>query len=176
MLFSKYNLFLPPEHLTQTKAYLWSKREAKEYFKWFLSIKDDRLNQFFKYLGREDADKGDLLVIAREVENRINSFFLRERVNGERLDLTNEGYAIAVDFGLYLSRSLLQSHDNLYWDFVKKPKNDLNYHLPVIFGYSKPVEYFDSLGVSVTTWLAIINEEEKLEFFKTIFESALLES
>lgn len=51
-----YPLFIPPEKFFGTKNYEWSLKEAKEYFNWFLSIKEKRLENYIKFLSIERND------------------------------------------------------------------------------------------------------------------------
>src|SRR5688572_19640481 len=44
-----YPLFLPLEHLAEKGYQNWTKKEAKTYFEWFMSVKDARTGNFMEF-------------------------------------------------------------------------------------------------------------------------------
>ncbi len=163
-----YREFIPPEELATKDVKSWSKYEAKKYFEWFLKEKENRILLFKTFING-----------ANEFEDLLKETFLLFLQNGfivgKKGDcvLTNLGYALAADFGIYLGEIIINKREDLNWKLVKVPKSDPCYNLPVISGYTSKPDYFDPVGISITNWNQILNEKEDLAFFIELLEYSL---
>ena len=51
---------------------------------------------------------------------------------------------LATKLAIYSGEVFIHNDSDLYWDYVKKPKTDESYNMPVIFGFSPPEMKFQA--------------------------------
>lgn len=135
----KYNLFIPPLSLAEKGVKNWNKKEAKQYFDWFLHEKENRVKGLLSYLDYEltgDIER-DIQVIGNKVfdlVNQNNFHDIRPIDNGKKLN--DSGLALVTDFGLLIANLLERSNPNLKWAIGGKPKSYHSYNLPVLTGFN----------------------------------------
>ena len=145
-------------------ASLWSDEEAKRYYDWLMNAKSVRIEKLLMWLGIASTGLSDVRVshIGRKA-----SVLLREpkfSVRGHQIDLTSEGTWFSADLGLLWGEDLLRRNpDRLAWRLVTKPKNYINYHLPVISGFAhemdlNPINNGMNLALQFLQGTATINE------------------
>ncbi|WP_156305412.1 hypothetical protein [Sphingobacterium endophyticum] len=134
----EYPLFIPPKELWGKQTIDWNYDEAKVYFKWFIEIKEDRVNNFLNIINekRTSNHQNDLKRIGKKVSELIQSSPF-SRIENEKKILTNEGAAIAADISLLLSEYILNKHPELKWGIVRKPKRDISVNLPAIMPFPR---------------------------------------
>ncbi|WET67767.1 hypothetical protein [Sphingobacterium sp.] len=98
-----YPLYIPPAQFWGTKNSEWSLKEAKEYFNWFISIKDNRLDDYLEFLSVERNNIDDL---CHKMLDLLFDPKFSNNQDGGKLDLTNAGYALATDTSLFVSDNL----------------------------------------------------------------------
>jgi hypothetical protein len=148
---NNYPLFSPPEHLATRGSKNWNKKEAQEYFNWFMEIRNQRVIDFLHYIGYSLTSnlENDLIRISDIVYlfyNNADYYSIREKDGSKYL---NEfGLSMAADIGLLLARELERTHSSLHWTIAKGPKNYHSYNLPVLRKF-KDGEWdliYDSIG------------------------------
>lgn len=103
---NNYPLFTPPDHLAEKGAKNWTKKETQEYFDWFLAIKAKRISQMLEFLGYSLT--GNVYADIEALNNKVyaclcDSSFHSIRESDLSMALNNYGFALAADFGLYIS-------------------------------------------------------------------------
>ena len=152
----EYPLFLLPEQLGLKGRDNWDAEEAGEYREWLLGVMDGRVDQLIRLLGepRGDSPSDHLMrlgakaapLLKREpfskILDRPDIVTLRaggkdreivHKAAGER-ELAEAGWSLSVDMGLLLAQYFLQAFPDASWHTVLKPKNDIDYNLPVLGG------------------------------------------
>ena len=148
-----YPLFIPPEKFFDTKNFDWSLNESKEYFKWFISIKDKRLDEYLEFLSIE---KYDVDALGDKMFDLLFDKEFSALAEDGKLDLTNAGFALAADTSLFISDCILWKYDGkVHWDIVRKPKSAISYHLPALFGFSK-MPYIECMRGSISNARSIL--------------------
>ena len=131
----EYPLFMPPESLAVIGAKNWKKKEAQEYFDWFMRERKQRVSNFLDFIGYELTGniEQDLKIISQKLFDAANTpdFFSIRDVDGSK-KLNDRGLALAADSGLLLAQLLEYARPNLYWQIAKGPKSYHSYNLPVL--------------------------------------------
>jgi hypothetical protein len=119
-----YKLFTEsmPQHLSEDST-LWTMKNAREYFNWFVSIQEIRIDMLsrildYKFLGNP---KSDLNIIYKLTVNVLNSYdlFFKFYGNGKRIDFGPYGLSLACDVGIYLGHCLIMQNPSLEWMISK---------------------------------------------------------
>lgn len=164
-----YPLFIPPEKFFSTKNFDWSLKDAKEYFNWFMSVKDERSTQYLEYLSIED-EKLDFDILGKKIYETLYDDEFSFRDDEGVFRLTNAGYAFAADTSIVLSDYIVKKYkDKVYWDIVKKPKSDISYHLPALFGFKK-LPYIELMGASVSHAKSILKKDQDPNIWKRVVD------
>lgn len=159
-----YPLFIPPEQFFSTKNFDWSLKDAKEYFNWFMSVKAERSAQYLEYLSIS-GDELDLLLLCERIYSTLSDKEFSFSDDEGILRLTNEGYAFAADTSIVLSDYIINRYKpDVYWDIVKKPKSDISYHLPALFGFRK-LPYVELMRASVSNYLFLLRGKESSDIW-----------
>ena len=136
-LSTAYPLLIPPEPLATRDRRDWSHREAKAYKTWLLDNVDGCVNYLLTFLGFDvtDLEEEKLGIIGKRwAEVASNSEFSKRME--QRIELTNQGYALTADMGLLVAKLLLDKHHpEVQWSIVRRPKSDISYNLPVLTGF-----------------------------------------
>lgn len=105
--------------------------ESLDYLgKWFSK------NLHWRRLTEEEieADKIQYHKVIKKGNIEIN---LADIVKLPKRDLSFETNSLCWDVGIYFAETLRKNVKGLRWDFVRKPKNDVDYHFPVLTGFGK---------------------------------------
>lgn len=134
-----YPLFLPPAALATKGAKQWSADEARQYFSWFQTIWENRVEAFLAHVSLESGPYE-----SRNLLEAADKMVLRELMDGEFVthqgvarSLTNAGRALAADFGLLFARSLISNSKQIHWEMVTSPRTDVSFNLPVLMGFGR---------------------------------------
>lgn len=136
---NNYPLFTPPDHLAEKGAKNWTKKEAQEYFNWFLAIKAKRISKMLEFLGYSLTSNtySDIDALNNKIYSCLcDSSFHNIRETDSSRALNNYGFALAADFGLFLASLLEESSKNLSWIIGRGPKSYHSYNQPVLSGFS----------------------------------------
>lgn len=167
-----YPLFIPPEEVNSKKPKEWSYKEAKVYFDWFMSVKDDRVEYLLTVLDEDltcDNEKS-LKRIGQKVFDLLHKEpFSTDESSGKVI--TNKGLALAADISLLVSKLIINNHPGLKWGIVRTPKRDLSFHLPAIFNFPK-LGHLELMGGSIFNSKAILRGEETYDVWWRMFKYA----
>lgn len=147
-----YHIIQPPFTLRFTEM---TRGELKEYFAWFQSVLQTRIDELATYVQEDPASKdwkpaysptslealGDWL--ARHVSTRKRTQEEKDEIEARlshfiaipNHDLTNESYSLGFDVGIYFGLTLLKNHPTLQWDQNLKNKKFADYGQPIIVGF-----------------------------------------
>jgi hypothetical protein len=164
---------------------IMNRREIKKYFKWFMSIKDERMKYLMKrvfnsdeivfseqniqalhYLMAENIYEGIKAEeeIAIEISQIPEDLKSSHKVKPKRL--IEPTISIAIDIGIYFCEYLIHEVDDLKWDYEKDKEVD-QYGRPVIKGKKKyccpsEIMYVFILGLKKKS----VKEDRLLNLFK----------
>jgi len=164
-----YPLFIPPEKFFSTKNFDWSLKEAKEYFNWFVSVKDIRSKYYLEYLFIH-KDKIDFNILCNKIHDTLFNDEFSFSTKDSVLDLTNAGYAFAADTSIVLSDYIIDKYEGkVYWNIVKKPKSDISFHLPALFGFKK-LPHIELMKASIGHAKYILKKKEDPNVWKIMVD------
>lgn len=187
----KYPLFLLPEQLGLKGRWNWDAREAGEYREWLLGVMDGRVDQLIRLLEepRGDSPSDHLMrlgakaapLLKREPFSKIldRPVMVTLRAGGEdrevvhkaagERELAEVGWSLSVDMGLLLAQYFLQAFPDASWHTVRKPKNDIDYNLPVLGGicFFKGLE---PMGLSRVVARGVLDGTEGEDGWKLVYE------
>jgi hypothetical protein len=148
-----YSVIQPPFRL---KFGEMSKKELKEYSKWFQEMIPQRIEELAKAvkesLGFEtwqaDFSPGSLNKLGEWFQSQVTT---RPRDEEElqkiaslpfptevpNRELTNRTISLAIDVGMYLSQVFRRQHPSLKWDTVLGSKQSIDYGQPVLLGFGR---------------------------------------
>lgn len=140
-----YTKFIIPEHLASKGHKNWNKKQAKEYFDWFINEKSKRVQIFIDYFNIQNFNASikafiDLkeslyktLIKSEFSENKLvfNEFFKKEINN---IELTDTGFAIGADLGLFILFIFEKSTGLKFEWTINTNKRASNVNMPVCIG------------------------------------------
>lgn len=193
---SAYPLFIFPVELAEKTPKEWSVQEAKSFFNWLLSVHPQRIDGLLQFFNETltDSPEGDLVKLGEHVAQVIQTpefsrqpsdipervFDFSPPVSRETISeyfrylssrdpqLTNAGYALAVDMGLLVAQFLLDTcGDRVKWSIVRRPKSDVSYHLPVLVGFGKLK--FDPILISTSQTYGLLHGDRGPTAWRKVF-------
>lgn len=165
-----YPLFAPPANLAEKPRATWSPGDARRYFDWLMSVKDERADQVARVLGLDPGGQAeDVLQAAGEPLAALlpregvstEGHTVRTVLRGHDIEtdtgplLTTLGYALAADLGLLMARFLERARPDLEWAVVDRPKSDVDYRLPALQPFG-PV-HIDPIRISANLALGVLD-------------------
>jgi len=150
---SEYKVIQPPFTL---KFREMSKKELKEYLRWFLEIIPDRIQELTNGVRSSagfESWSPDFTPVSldslgawfgTQVETRPRSPEELDVIRSEspyeievpERDLTNRTFSLAMNIGMYLSQVLLRNHPSLKWNQPLGSKRFADYGQPVLIEFS----------------------------------------
>lgn len=149
-----YELMVPP---FETKSFFeMNKKEAKEYFEWFIGNIPARIEQLkntYEGLGGKSYDLDFSVNSLRdlwewyiknvEIIDKSEEEILKEKEELPEwlkkdvltIKISTTWLAVAIDISMYLGEVLVRNNDKLEWGFVTKPKKVSHVNKPVIIGF-----------------------------------------
>jgi len=151
-----YILFIPPLAVADKKARDWSAKEARIYYDWFISVKDYRIEYLLTVIDEtlRFSPEADLKRIGETITLLLFHQPFSERKDN-KLIITNMGLALVADFALLISMLIMKKNDKISWKIVKRPKRDISYNLPAMFGFPI-IQHIELIGASVANAKAIL--------------------
>lgn len=168
-----YALFIPPKELATKKAREWTSIEAKDYFKWFISVKEIRVKYLLTTIDEQltnDPDE-DIKRIGSKVTLLLQHTPF-SMSNGVEEVLTNEGHALAADMGLLISKLVIENYPQIKWGIVKRPTRDISFHLPALFGFLM-IDHIELIGPSIVHAKEIISGETANQIWYEMFSKVV---
>jgi hypothetical protein len=179
-----YNIIQPPFTL---KFREMSKTELKDYFKWFMSIAPERVNELNNAVTQTPGyetwqpDKSPASLealgewLAGQVETRprteeeLNEIMSQSpypiEVSGN--ELTNKTFSLAMDTGMYLSQVFLQNHPALRWNQEFGSKKYIDYGQPVLVEFTTPC---NPVRIMVTLAYALVDKTWNARRLREIYD------
>jgi hypothetical protein len=136
-LITEYPLFLPSDKLADKGRVNWTKKEAKEFFDWYISEIPERVFFLLNYI---DLKNIDLKTVNSKILDELHTKVLRKlneskaltELNKEGIkELTNEGYGFLVDVASLFSTIILNEYPELEFT-IATGKSNVYYNWPVI--------------------------------------------
>ncbi len=168
-----YPLFLLPEGVPISHSRDWTAGQAKIYFDWFLSVKDDRLNYMLTAIDEEltKNDENDLKRIGQKVSDLLFELPF-STLDNDIHTITNKGLALAADMGILTSSLISLALPEVRWEILKKPKSDMSFRLPVMVGLSNS-RYVEPIRYSTSYARAILERESDGDIWWKLFEGCV---
>jgi hypothetical protein len=156
--FEDYQLFIHPSFLTVREM---SKEQAKEYFQWFLTqipLRLYELRQVLDNTGKSklalDFSSESFMKLSKWIDQYAQSrpLTIEELEEGKKTipswlhkdippTIKNElTRSLCADIGIYFGEIFRRKYPFLRWDFVQKPKSDIDYHQPVVVTFNNKIE------------------------------------
>jgi hypothetical protein len=149
MSVTSYPLFVPPDNLAAKSIASWSVADANRYREWLLGSMPGRIAVLKSTLSLPAGGTAESILVdagrkmvALLSEPAASTPGRREVADLRGHEITYDtgpllsihGYAIAADVGLLMAELLTDRYD-LHWDVVRRPKRDIAYNLPALFGF-----------------------------------------
>jgi hypothetical protein len=155
-----------------------SAKQARDYFDWFVERIPSRLEQFREIVGSSTSgstlnySSESLVAVGEWLDHHI---CIRAKspselsADGRAIPewaqpfveatcFTEETQSFCVDTGIYMGESLRQQAPQLFWDYVRKPRSDVDLHQPVIRGFSVGIHLNPIRSVLVCASLSLEGE------------------
>ena len=187
----KYPLFLLPEQLGSKGIWNWDAKEAGVYREWLLGVMDGRVDQLIRLLGepRGDSPSDHLMrlgakaapLLKRKPFSKIldRPVMVTLRAGGEdrevvhkaagERELAEAGWSLSVDMGLLLAQYFLQAFPDASWHTVLKPKDHIDYNLPVLGGILS-FDGLEPIGLSEVVARGILDDRKEEDGWKLVYE------
>jgi hypothetical protein len=168
-----YILFIPPEEVASVKAKLWNAKQAKDYFNWFNSVKDDRVEYLLTSI--DETLTGNHMIDIKRIGKKVTNFLKKPPFSAPKdgeLAITNKGLALIADLSLLISKLIIEKHPQIIWKIVKRPKGDISYNLPALFEFPL-IGHIELMGGSIVEAKAILRGEKTDSIWLDIYEYAI---
>lgn len=182
-----YSTIQPPFTL---KFREMSKKELREYYKWFMEVMPERINMLSRVVkstpGFEDwrpdyapASLDGLGVwLATQVETRSRTNEERQELRGSSrnpievpdYDLTNRTFSLAMDVGMYLSQVFLRNHPSLKWGQPFGSKSFIDYGRPVLVGGFAGDIPWNPIGIVITLAYGLVKKTKTGAALREIYD------
>jgi hypothetical protein len=145
-------------------------KEAKEYFEWFKENIPAEMETLRRVVPKKislDFSPESLIPLEKWflparaykklpkkqiMEDYANApDYILEEMLRSRYAPTWQTVTIAAMVGVYLGEVFVRNDKDLYWGYVKKPKSDVHFNMPVVYGFSPPSMKFQA-SVSALSW------------------------
>lgn len=168
-----YILFIPPVEVSEKKPREWSANEARLYFNWFMSVKDDRVEYMLTAIDETLTNNSleDIKRIGETITNVLSEEPFSENIEGE-LIITNRGLALVADLSLLISKLIIKDYTQITWKIVKRPLRDISYNLPAMFGFPL-VGHRELIGAAIMNAKAILRGERDSSIWLKMYQSAI---
>lgn len=134
----------------------FSKKETREYFRWFEGIKEDRLEYLISEVNKDcsflilDYSKDSILGLTKWIlskielepvskmelkqfkENLQKTPLLTDVISSPIKSLSQDFISIAFDVGLYFGETVVKGSNNHKWGYSLNPKSYIHYAQPII--------------------------------------------
>lgn len=165
-----------------------SKPELKEYFKWFVEMiperieelsgavqqtpgyeawKPDRtpdsLNALGQWLSEHVETRQRTLEEISEIANR-----LAFPIDVPKIELTNKSFSLAMDAGMYISQVFLAKHPSLKWDQRLRAMRSVDYGQPVLAEFNPAP--FNPVRMMVTNAYGLVSGNRNGRDLREIYD------
>lgn len=165
---NEYKLMLPPFEYKDFRGL--SKKQAEEYFQWYIGQTDLRIRQLWAYIqstGKnnfsceytpeslvglwewfephiylEEKNSEDFLMELSKTPEWLHSSIPKE-------EFTTMTLALIVDISFYFAKTFIMRNPNIVWGYFTKPKNEVSVNMPVLLGFKSNMKLDPRRIVSV---------------------------
>ena len=153
-----------------------TKPELKDYFKWFMEMIPQRIEELSKAVrqtpGYEewqpDNTPDSLNALGQWLSEHVET---RQRTPQEiseiedrlafpievpRIELTNKAFSLAMDVGMYISQVFLVNHPSLKWEQRVSALRSVDYGQPVLIDFGRP---FNPVRMMITQAYALADRK-----------------
>jgi hypothetical protein len=182
-----YDTIQPPFTL---KFWEMSKKELREYYRWFMEIIPQRVNILANTVSatpgfedwKPDYTPASLSTLggwfATQVETRTRTQEERQELMSSSrnpidvpdYDLTNRTFSLAMDVGMYLSQVFLQNHPSLKWDQPLGSKKFIHYGQPVLVGGFAGNIPWNPVRIAVTLAYGLVKKSKTGAALRDIYD------
>jgi hypothetical protein len=182
-----YSAIQPPFTL---KFWEMSKKELREYYKWFMEAIPQRINILASAVRgspgfkdwRPDYTPASLSALgdwfATQVETRPRTQQERQElmrscrnpIEAPDCDLTNRTFSLAMDVGMYLSQVFLRNHPSLKWDQPFGSTKFIDYGQPVLVGGFAGDIPWNPVGIVVTLAYALVKKTKTGAALREVYD------
>jgi len=167
MHMEEYPFLIPPSSLIGTKGRDRTKKQAKEYFDWLMSVREERVKGLLEYFGEclTGDSKADLLRIGSKVTDMLRHAPFCEYEDG-KISLTERGAALAADMGLLIAALILRERPHITWGIEKRKL--ITYNMPVLAGF--PIMNPDPIRSGIAEAHSIVQGEQDSDCWWLLFD------
>jgi len=165
----EYPLLIPPETISHAKGKDQTKKEAREYFDWLMSVRDERVCSLLSFLEEDVIQEPhtDLLRIGEKFQKIVRQAeFSHYQSNDGQLGLTNQGYALAADMGLLIAELIQRYRPHVGWTIEKR--KIITYNTPVLTGF--PVMNPDPIRSSIARAFSVLDGTYQADAWWSLFD------
>lgn len=176
-----YSVTIAPFEFSSFKEL--SIKEAKEYFEWYMSVKEARINNLNSYINKNNNILLDYSLkslemlwkwfvknIKTEIMTEEECYkecdgkpeWIQEKIRKKKTKISITTWCICQDIAVYFAETMIKEHEELYWSYLIKPKNVVNVNEPVIMGFSNKLYFSPFHIVANLTRKAVQDEETSL--------------
>jgi|BioPla2DNA2_1021312.scaffolds.fasta_scaffold101836_3 hypothetical protein len=149
-----------------------NKKQAEQYFHWFMQEKNKRLDQLEGYINKTNTvkvilDKSPESLIPlwewfeyhneweEKAEDELRAEligrpeWMQRHIIAETKTFTTLTLAIIMDISIYFSETLIQNNPTIYWGFKSSPKKLDGVNRPILLGFKGDINVFPFTLVKV---------------------------
>ena len=165
----QYEMMVPP--FERVEFWEMNKKQAQEYFDWYLGQADYRVNLLLTAVKEDGVDADfdysveSLLPLWEWYESKITYRKLDEAEYQARIsrhpewmkddvsdtDLSWETLMYCMDVALYFAEGIIKHNSSIYWGYFTKPKNRYGVNQPVLLGFKHNMDLNPRLIVTNCT-------------------------
>lgn len=147
-----YQVIQPPFTLKFAEM---TTKQLQDYFAWFQSILDERINQLTAYIREDPLTKDWEPNYSASSLGSLGEWFskhvstrdrtpdeldeIKARINPQidvpDYNLTNESFSLGMDVGIYFGLTLMKNHPSLKWQQNLKNRRLADFGQPIISGF-----------------------------------------
>ena len=157
-----YPLMETPFALTQFEE--MSRKQAEQYFQWFLTEKEHRIKQLEQYIKQSDKSisldktpesliglwewfEANIEWVSKTEEDFTNEMvgrpdWMRPHILESTKKMTILTLALAMDISIYSGETLIASNPSIYWGYKTSPKKLMGVNRPILLGFKGDINFF----------------------------------
>ena len=141
-----------------------NKKQAEQYYQWFLTEKEHRIQQLEQYIKQShngiSLDKtpesliglwewfeGNIEWVNKSEEDFSNEMvgrpdWMRPHILAATQKMTILTLALAMDISIYFGETLIASNPSIYWGYRTSPKKLMGVNRPILLGFRGDINFF----------------------------------
>ncbi len=154
--------------LTHAERRQQTRREARKYFNWLMSVREERVRHLLSFLeeGEVQDAQVDLLRIGEKFQGKIWEGEFSEYLSSSgKQGLSERGYALSSDMGLLIAELIQQQRPHVGWDIEKRKL--IHHNLPVLTGF--PIMNPDPIRSAVAATHAVLQGYHQSDTWLDLF-------